>query len=196
MVKPALILVHGAWHVPEHYYDFIQSLQNAGYEVFCPRLPTCDQSKRSNTNFLSDTSVVRSQILSLIDDSRDIVMVLHSYGGAVGSEAVQNLSANERATRGLKGGVVRLVYMCGFMLQPGEIGGAASLPRPILDLLEFDTETGTTFLAKPHILLFYADVEPERAKRMDLFVRQSGLALIRHHHISCVATYSNYLSQD
>ena len=129
MVKPALILVHGAWHVPEHYYDFIQSLQNAGYEVFCPRLPTCDQSKRSNTNFLSDTSVVRSQILSLIDDSRDIVMVLHSYGGAVGSEAVQNLSANERATRGLKGGVVRLVYMCGFMLQPEK---ALELPASLV----------------------------------------------------------------
>ena len=37
---------------------------------------------------------------------------------------------------------------------------------------------GTTFLCKPPIQLFYADVEPERAKRMErLLNRQSGIAI-------------------
>ncbi len=35
-------------------------------------------------------------------------MLLHSYGGAVGTDAVNGLSVSERATRGLNAGFVRL----------------------------------------------------------------------------------------
>ena len=105
-------------------------------------------------------------------------MLLYSYGGAVGTEAVNGLSVNERATRGLKGGVVHLIYMCGFMLQVGECVGGASLPRPDPDPVESDAATSTTFLCEPPIELFYADIEPERAKRVErLLSRQSGKAM-------------------
>ena len=178
-VNPAIVLVHGAWHVPEHYSDFIQYLQNAGFEVSCPRLPTCDEAKKLSADMYTDAEVVRNQVLSLIDKSREVIMLLHSYGGAVGTEAVKDLSASERDTRGLKGGVVNLIYMCGFMLQVGECVGGASLPRPDPDPVESDAGTGTTFLCEPPIQLFYADVETERAKRMEkLLTRQSGKAMI------------------
>ena len=177
-VKPAIVLVHGAWHVPEHYSDFIQHLQHAGFEVFCPRLPTCDEAKRPTADMFADAQVVRDQVISLIDKSREVIMLLDSYGGAVGTEAVKGLSASERATRGLKGGVVHLIYMCGFMLQVGECVGGASLPRPDPDPVESDAATSTTFLCEPPIELFYADVEPERAMRMErLLTRQSGKAM-------------------
>ena len=174
-VKPAIVLVHGAWHVPEHYSDFIQHLQHAGFEVSCPRLPTCDEAKRPTADMFSDAQVVRDQVFSIIDKSREVIMLLHSYGGVVGTEAVNGLSVSKRATRGLKGGVVHLIYMCGFMLQVGECIGGASLPRPDPDPIESDAVTGTTFLCDPPVELFYADVEPERAKRMErLLTRQSG----------------------
>ncbi len=176
--KPAILLVHGAWHVPEHYSDFIQHLQHAGFEVSCPRLPTCDEAKRLTADIFADAQVVRDQVISLMDKSRELIMLLHSYGGAVGTEAVKGLFASERATRGLKGGVVHLIYMCGFMLQVGECVGGASLPRPDPDPVESDAATSTTFLCEPPIQLFYADVEPECAKRMErLLTRQSGKAM-------------------
>ena len=178
-VKPAIVLVHGAWHVPEHYSDFIQHLQDADFEVFCPRLPTCNEAKRLTADMFTDAQVTRDQVVSLLDKSREVIMLLHSYGGAVGTEAVKDLSASERATRGLKGGVVHLIYMCGFMLQVRECVGGASLPRPDPDPVQRDAETGTTFLCEPPIQLFYADVEPECAKRMErLLTRQSGKAMI------------------
>ncbi|CAD6581883.1 MAG: hypothetical protein ASARMPREDX12_000692 [Alectoria sarmentosa] len=177
-VKPAIVLVHGAWHVPEHYSDFVQQLQQAGFEVFCPRLPTCDESKRLTADMFADAQVVRNQVVSLVGQSREIIMLLHSYGGAVGTEAVKGLSSSERATKGLHGGVVRLIYMCGFMLQVGESVGGASLPRPVPDPVESDAATGTTFLCEPPVQLFYADVEPQRAKKMvALLSRQSGPAM-------------------
>lgn len=176
--KPAIVLVHGAWHVPEHYTDFIQQLHQVGFEVFCPRLPTCDETKRLTSDMFSDAQVVRSQVVSLIDKSREVVMLLHSYGGAVGTEAVKGLSASECAAKGLRGGVTRLIYMCGFILQVGESVGGASLPRPVPEPVESDDVTGTTFLCEPPVQLFYADLEPERAKRMEaLLVRQSGPAM-------------------
>ena len=176
--KPAIVLVHGAWHVPEHYSDFIQQLQQAGFDVFCPRLPTCDETKRLNANMFSDAQVVQNQVISLVDQSREVIMLLHSYGGAVGTEALNRLSASERATKGLRGGVTHLIFMCGFMLQVGESVGGASLPRPVPEPVEIDDATGTSFLCEPPIQLFYADVEPERAKKMEaLLVRQSGSAM-------------------
>ena len=177
-IKPAIVLVHGAWHVPEHYNLFIRKLQETGFDVFCPQLPTCNKSGRSNASLHSDAETVRSQVISLIEDSRDVVMLLHSYGGAVGTEVARGLSASERASRTLNGGIIGLIYMCAFMLQIGESVGGASLPRPVPDPVELDATTGTTFLCGDTIQLFYADVEPSLAKKMaDLLVRQSGLAM-------------------
>ena len=177
-VKPAIVLVHGAWHVPEHYSDFIQNLQYAGFEVFCPRLPTCDEAKRHTADMFADAQVVRHQVISLMDQSREVIMLLHSYGGAVGAKAAKGLSGSERAKRGLKGEVVHLIYMCAFMLQVGECVGGASLPRPDPDPVKNDAATSTTFICEPPIALFYPDVEPERAKRVErLLTPQSGKAM-------------------
>ncbi|KAL9117118.1 MAG: hypothetical protein Q9187_006350 [Circinaria calcarea] len=176
--KPVIVPVHGAWHVPAHYNDFIQQLQKAGFAVSCPLLPTCDETKRLTANMYSDAEAVRSLVTSWIDQSREVIMILHSYGGAVGTEAVKGLAAHERAAKGLSGGVVRLIYMCGFMLQVGECVGGASLPRPDPEPVERDEATGTTFLCEPPVKLFYADIEPEHAMEMEsLLVRQSGAAM-------------------
>lgn len=105
-------------------------------------------------------------------------MLLHSYGGAVGTQAVKDLSASEQAAKGLRGGVTHLIYMCAFMLQVGESVGGASLPRPVPEPVESDDATGTTFLCESPRRLLYADLEPERAKKMEaLLARQSGSAM-------------------
>ncbi|KAM0801409.1 hypothetical protein BDR22DRAFT_804602 [Usnea florida] len=193
-IKPAIVLVHGAWHVPEHYTSFIQHLHRSSFDVFCPRLPTCDATKRLTSTMFSDAQVVRSQLISLIHHSREIIMLLHSYGG---TEAVNGLSASERPPKGLRGGVTHLIYMCAFMLQVGESVGGASLPRPVPEPVERDPATGTTFLCEPPSELFYADLEPERAREMEaLLARQSGLAIDGCGYVSCLAVYTDYLFED
>ena len=177
-VKPTIVLVHGAWHVPAHYTDFIQQLEKAGFAVSCPLLPTCDETKRLTANMYSDAELVRDLVTSLLDKSLEVIMLLHSYGGAVGTEAIKGLSARERAAKGLSGGIVHLIYMCSFMLQVGESVGGASLPRPVPEPVEMDEATGTTFLCEPPVKLFFADLEPQHAKEMEaLLVRQSGPAM-------------------
>ncbi|KAL9028490.1 MAG: hypothetical protein Q9196_003145, partial [Gyalolechia fulgens] len=176
--KPAIVLAHGAWHVPEHYTKFVDRLQQAGFEVVCPLLPTCDNKKRLTANMYEDARVVRDRTIALIERSREVIMLLHSYGGAVGTEAVKGLSKDQRTQANLSGGITHLIYMCGFMLQVGECVGGASLPRPSPDPVARDEVTGTTYICESPIQLFYADVEPEEAKKMEaLVVHQSGPAM-------------------
>ena len=177
--KPAIVLVHGAWHVPEHYDEVIKQLQSANFDVVCPLLPTCDALKRPNATMFSDVEAVRREVVSLASQSREVAMLLRSYGGVVGTEAAKGLSARERAADGQAGGVVRLIYLCAFMLQEGESAGSASLPRPVPDPVDFDEETGTTFLCEDPVQLFYADLDPIVAAEMEaMLVRQSGHGLM------------------
>ncbi|KAL8659961.1 MAG: hypothetical protein Q9202_006866 [Teloschistes flavicans] len=125
-----------------------------------------------------DADLIRTVVLSLAEKDREVIMLLHSYGGAPGSEAVKGLSKKERESNGLPGGVTHIIYMCGFMLQIGECVGGASLPRPVPDPVDRDGATGLTFLLEPRIPLFYADIESDLAKEMDaLLVSQSGPAM-------------------
>ena len=105
-------------------------------------------------------------------------MLFHSYGGAAGTEAARGLSTSERAAQGLPGGVVRLVYMCAFMLQVGESVLGASMPRPVPEPVEVNEADGTTFLQEDPVDLLYADVQPDSlAQEMkDRLVRQNGKA--------------------
>ncbi|KAL8829671.1 MAG: hypothetical protein Q9191_001880 [Dirinaria sp. TL-2023a] len=173
------MLVHGAWHTPSHYESFIAQLHRANFEVLCPLLPTCSPSTHPAATLSTDAQTIRSHLLPLLSKSRDVIMLLHSYGGAAGSEAVRDLSKTSRGAQNLSGGgVVHLIYMCAFMLQVGESVGSASLPRPVPEPVERDERTGTTFLREPPVALFYADVDPEVAERMqDMLVRQAGAAM-------------------
>ena len=176
-LKPAIVLVHGGWHVPQHYSDFTQLLENEGFDVFCPLLPTCDEEKNRNTDLSDDVAVIRDQVVTLTRQSREIIMLLHSYGGVVGTEAVKGLTVKDQAKEGPSSGVVHLIYMCAFMLQVGESVGSASLPRPDPEPVEFDEVTGTNFLCEDPVRLFYADVDPELAAKMTrLLTRQSAKA--------------------
>lgn len=107
-----------------------------------------------------------------------MILLFYSYGGAAGTEAARGLSTSERAAQGLGGGVVRLVYMCAFMLQVGESVLGESMPRPVPEPVEVNEADGTTFLQEDPVDLLYADVQPDSlAQEMkDRLVRQNGKA--------------------
>ena len=55
----------------------------------------------------------------LLDEGKDVVIAMHSYGSVVGSSAVQGLSKTERAREGKKGEVLGLVWMVGLVIPVG-----------------------------------------------------------------------------
>jgi pimeloyl-ACP methyl ester carboxylesterase len=63
---------------------------------------------------------IRSELTKLVEDlGKDVMVVMHSYGGIVGTEAVhESLAKKAREGKVLPGGVLGLLYMCAFLLPP------------------------------------------------------------------------------
>ncbi|KAK8130830.1 Alpha/beta hydrolase fold-1 [Apiospora sp. TS-2023a] len=117
--KPAIVLVHGGWHIPSTYSKLVELLQSSGLDVHVPRLPSMNEARPPNADLATDTEHIRSYVENLVDAGRSVVAVMHSYGGQVGTNALANLSLESRSKRGLPGGVAHLVYMCAFALPEG-----------------------------------------------------------------------------
>ncbi|MCJ1373600.1 hypothetical protein MMC20_004828 [Loxospora ochrophaea] len=161
---PTVILVHGAWHTPPNYQDYISALQERGFTVHCPRLPSCSNASPPPASFLEDVTCVRGVVEPLVDAGRRVLMVMHSYGGTVGTDAVQGLDLSARKSESKPGGVVHLLYMCAFILPPGgsiygvvKEAGFDHLWPAFVD--NFDD--GSTFPKDPGQLFFGADVDKE-----------------------------------
>jgi len=96
--KPTIVLVHGAFADASGWTGVIKNLQRDGYPVYAPANPL--------RSLAGDAEYIRT-FLSTIDGP--IVLVGHSYGGAVITNAATDLAS-----------VSALVYICGFALDEGE----------------------------------------------------------------------------
>lgn len=52
----------------------------------------------------------------LVHGGEDVVLLMHSYGGVVGTNAIAGLARRERQVRNLRGGVGQLIYVASFMV--------------------------------------------------------------------------------
>ncbi len=105
--KPAIVLVHGAFADASGWADVIRALQNKGYEVTAVENPL--------SSYADDVATTKR----LIDAQQGpVVVVAHSYGGAVISGAAT--SANVKA----------LVYVAAFAPDVGETLGALAAKDP------------------------------------------------------------------
>jgi hypothetical protein len=116
--KPTILIIHGAWHHPDHFASLIKVFHAKGYETVCPSHRTYN----NGTKTLADDAHQISEILTQLveKDGKEVVIIMHSYGGMIGTEAVsESLSQKARAASGKKGGVIHLLYMTAFLLQKG-----------------------------------------------------------------------------
>ena len=114
--KPTIVFVHGAWHNPSCWDGVRKSLEEYSYPTVAVELPSVGQ-KPPVTSHLEDTAVVRKELERLIlSEGREVILVMHSYGGVAGSGAVSGL---EKATRQDKGGVTQCVFITAFLVPKG-----------------------------------------------------------------------------
>ena len=67
-----------------------------------------------------DAAAIAYRLRTLADEARDIVLVMSSYGGFPGTQAAFGLSKASRAKKGLRGGIISLVYIAAHMPQVGQ----------------------------------------------------------------------------
>ncbi|KAH8423374.1 esterase/lipase family protein [Aspergillus melleus] len=122
--KPTIVLVHGAWHKPTHYAELVSALRDLGYELHVPALPSMKGDWPPTADLETDTRYLHDYVERLAQDGRQIVILLHSYGGQVGTNALARLclSVETRTQQSLPasgGAVIHLIYMCALVLLEG-----------------------------------------------------------------------------
>jgi pimeloyl-ACP methyl ester carboxylesterase len=113
--KPTIVLVHGAFADASGFGDVTSRLQDRGYTVLAPANPL--------RGIASDAAYVASVLKTI---NGPIVLVAHSYGGAVITEAATQV-----------GNVKALVYVNAFALDEGESNAELSqrFPNQFADAL-------------------------------------------------------------
>lgn len=126
--SPAVVIVPGAWHCPQHYQHLINQLAKFNYTAIGVILPSVNSSPPL-ASWDQDAQAVRQVIMENLDAGKDVIAVAHSFGGIAMSEAVKSLGKEAREKRGLKQGVLRLVYMCAMALAEGQTHLGQTKPR-------------------------------------------------------------------
>ncbi|KIL95744.1 hypothetical protein FAVG1_00482 [Fusarium avenaceum] len=115
---PVLVLVHGAWHHPSHYKLLVEACRNEGFQdIVAPRNPTSGSIEQVvGKTYLDDVQVIQEAITPFLDAGRELVLVAHSYGGVPAASSLQGNTVQERAEKGLKGGIRGLASIAAFLL--------------------------------------------------------------------------------
>ncbi|KAF3402056.1 hypothetical protein F1880_009948 [Penicillium rolfsii] len=120
MSSPTTILfIPGAWHNPHCFDKVIQRLEVDGYNTDIVHLPSVDP-KDPYPDFTEDVSQIRKHIELAATAGQRVVVVVHSYGGLPGCEAIHGLDWETRQRKNQPGGVVHLFFCCPFIVPEGK----------------------------------------------------------------------------
>ncbi|KAL8732131.1 MAG: hypothetical protein Q9181_004046 [Wetmoreana brouardii] len=122
---PTVVLVQGSFQIPQVYGKLVDGLAALGYPILHPPLPSCsdtDSPEFAQKSLDDDASAIRSEIIRQVEhEGKTVVVVMHSYGGLVGCQAItEDLSYSERRAQGLSGGVIHLFFYSAFLLDKGQ----------------------------------------------------------------------------
>lgn len=141
-----VVLVHGAWHGGWCWDPLVTALSAKGISARAVDLPL--------TTLADDAAVVRQAVASIAAAGDEVVLVGHSYGGAVVSEA------------GTEPGVAHVVYVAAFVPDRGEsvMGLAQAAPPGTLGAaMQFADDGSVSVDESLRVAVFYADCDPEAA---------------------------------
>ncbi|KAK7424097.1 hypothetical protein QQX98_000707 [Neonectria punicea] len=153
--KPTLIFVPGAWHTPETWGKVTSAMKAHQFKCVSVTLPTTLANPAAN--FSDDFKAVRDAILAETTQGRNVVLVVHSYGGAVGGSAIHGLAKPQDDASGRVIGY--FMTATGFTKANSTfLDGFGGKPPPIWYL---NPETGFTDIIVDPRELFYHDLPEE-----------------------------------
>ncbi|KAK2782552.1 hypothetical protein FQN53_009685 [Emmonsiellopsis sp. PD_33] len=135
--KPTIVLVHGSWHSPSVWTFVTPLLEKSGYSVY-PILLKSPGMDPSPPDFHCDVDSVKTGIEAVLDTGKDLVLVMHSFGGVVGIEALKDFheeminggilaptvpgKMDEEPARFIsrRGKILHLAFMGTILLPPGK----------------------------------------------------------------------------
>lgn len=123
--KPTIVLIPGSFCSAALLWDaVINQLHNAGYDTLAVELQTVSPPSTAPAKTMADDAAhIHGIAESLANDGKEVLVVMSSYGGIPGTQAVKGLTQKERRKQGGKGesgGVTGLVYVSALLINEGE----------------------------------------------------------------------------
>ena len=111
-----MLLVGGAWHTTDYLEPLAAMLEAAGYPAVRVSLPSVGADP-PKSDFGDDVAAIRDAASQLISEKKRVLAILHSYGGIVGTEALQGFKNHSKD----KGGVlIGLLYIATMLPKKGD----------------------------------------------------------------------------
>ncbi|KAM5344347.1 hypothetical protein ACJ41O_012884 [Fusarium nematophilum] len=123
--KLVIVIVPGGFCSPEVYAQVASILRQDGFTVIIPTLRVCRNlpSKDPATpefkdlagkSLLDDVQQIHTELVPWLDQGREAVVLGHSYGSLPALLSLQGQTVEERAEKGLSGGIKAYVAVAGF----------------------------------------------------------------------------------
>ena len=100
-ILPTIVFVAGGFANPSCFDAISASFRKEGYPTTYATVPSLNSDDARNATTARDAQHVREKfLLPLIDEGKDIIMVVHSYGGVVGGAAAYGLGKSSPSVQG------------------------------------------------------------------------------------------------
>jgi pimeloyl-ACP methyl ester carboxylesterase len=110
--KPVVVIVPASFSPPSLYQQVVDDLDGHGYTATTITLLSVTNDRPiPPATLIDDADHIKSVTSKLVDEGKDIIMVMHSYGGVCGTEAVHDIIKSKRVQDGKDGGVIELLYI-------------------------------------------------------------------------------------
>ena len=111
--KPTVLIVPGAASPAVMYKELANHLTSiGGYEVHVHDLLSASRCPPEEPAGLhEDADFFRSKLEDLCEAGKDVVVLCHSYGGLVATDAAHGLGKDKRERERSRGGIIRIVYL-------------------------------------------------------------------------------------
>ncbi|KAF5605609.1 alpha beta hydrolase family domain-containing protein [Fusarium pseudocircinatum] len=154
----AVLLITGAWHVPDHYYKLIPELESHGIRVICECLPTNNNPVPPNKTIQDDIDFIKDLVSKEVSAGTHLTVIAHSWGGILASAALASFAVPPESK---EGGVTGMIFVAAFV--PFENDSLAGLFGGKLPPTLVPQSNGTLVPTDP-IHLFYHDLPEEEAQ--------------------------------
>lgn len=160
--KPtAVLIIHGGYFLPGPWDSFSDQLRKAGFVVQVPRLPSCGDERPPTAVREHDVAVIRKTAQELIEAGHFILVLAHSYGGMVASDAItRDLYAD-----GAKPGIVSLILLSAWLLLDGDSLETVIAKHGLQSNVDLGNNGDGTVYAKNAAESFYSDLPSETAEQ-------------------------------
>jgi len=119
---PKVVIVPGFWEGRETYNATSSKILSAGYACTTIQLPSTGTVPPNNPTMHDDINAIRKVFEDILEqEGKEVILVMHSAGGFLGSNAIEGMSVEERKEQGKVGGVRKLLFLTAGLLPKGTL---------------------------------------------------------------------------